>query len=38
MFHLIALTVDKDKVKEMNLKPPDNKLFYMEFNIENNDN
>lgn len=28
-----SLTVDKDKVKEINLDPPDNKLFYMEFNI-----
>lgn len=25
-----SLTIDKDKVKEINLDPPDNKLFYIE--------
>ncbi len=31
-----SLTVDKDKVPEINLDPPDkDKLFYMNFNIEN---
>ena len=30
-----SLTVDKDKVPEMNLEPSNNdKLFYMEFNIK----
>lgn len=30
-----SLTIDKDKVSEMNLEPPDkDKLYYIEFNIK----
>ena len=33
-----CLTVDKDKVKEINLDPPDGKILnYIDFNIEHND-
>ena len=33
-----SLTVDKDKVPEINLDPPDGKILnYIDFNIENTD-
>ena len=31
-----SLTVDKEKVNEINLDPPDNKLFWMDFDIKEN--